>query len=63
MGNGPGGLKEYWEAFYTYKRLQGGFIWEWIDHGVPKETEDGGVKYFGYGRRFWGGLPQRMATL
>lgn len=51
MGNGPGGLKEYWEAFYTYRRLQGGFIWEWIDHGVPKETEDG-VKYFGYGGDF-----------
>ncbi|HZJ56632.1 MAG TPA: beta-galactosidase subunit alpha [Clostridia bacterium] len=51
MGNGPGGLKEYWEAFYTYKRLQGGFIWEWIDHGIPMETEDG-VKYYGYGGDF-----------
>ena len=23
MGNGPGGLKEYWEVFYNYPRLQG----------------------------------------
>jgi len=51
MGNGPGGLKEYWDAFYTYRRLQGGFIWEWIDHGIAKETEDG-VKYYGYGGDF-----------
>ena len=26
MGNGPSGPKEYWDAFYTYRRLQGGFI-------------------------------------
>lgn len=28
MGNGPGWLEEYQEAFRTYRRLQGGFIWE-----------------------------------
>lgn len=51
MGNGPGGLLEYWEAFYKYPRLQGGFIWEWIDHGIPIKTEDGKVCY-GYGGDF-----------
>jgi beta-galactosidase len=34
MGNGPGGLSEYQELFERYERLQGGFIWEWIDHGL-----------------------------
>lgn len=32
MGNGPGALKEYVEAFYKYPRLMGGFIWEWANH-------------------------------
>lgn len=34
MGNGPGGLGEYQELFEAHDRLQGGFVWEWIDHGV-----------------------------
>ncbi|MCT9075413.1 glycoside hydrolase family 2 TIM barrel-domain containing protein [Streptomyces fulvoviolaceus] len=34
MGNGPGGIADYQELFEKYDRLQGGFIWEWIDHGV-----------------------------
>ncbi|MFF8726114.1 glycoside hydrolase family 2 TIM barrel-domain containing protein [Streptomyces sp. NPDC015171] len=34
MGNGPGGLAEYQRLFETYERLQGGFVWEWIDHGI-----------------------------
>ncbi|MFI8193575.1 glycoside hydrolase family 2 TIM barrel-domain containing protein [Streptomyces sp. NPDC085946] len=34
MGNGPGGLADYQELFERYDRLQGGFVWEWIDHGI-----------------------------
>jgi beta-galactosidase len=34
MGNGPGALEEYMVAFRTHRRLQGGFIWEWADHGL-----------------------------
>ncbi|WP_055691392.1 glycoside hydrolase family 2 TIM barrel-domain containing protein [Streptomyces prasinus] len=34
MGNGPGGLADYQALFERYDRLQGGFVWEWIDHGV-----------------------------
>jgi beta-galactosidase len=34
MGNGPGGLADYQRLFERYERLQGGFVWEWIDHGV-----------------------------
>ena len=34
MGNGPGGLSEYQRLFETFPRCQGGFVWEWIDHGL-----------------------------
>jgi beta-galactosidase/beta-glucuronidase len=51
MGNGPGGLLEYWEAFYHHKRLQGGFVWEWRDHGIRRTTDDG-KEYFAYGADF-----------
>jgi beta-galactosidase/beta-glucuronidase len=51
MGNGPGGLTEYWDAFYKYPRLQGGFVWEWLDHGIRCRTEDG-TEYFAYGGDF-----------
>lgn len=47
MGNGPGGLKDYWDAFYNYPRLQGGFIWDWIDQGLLKKEND--RQYFAYG--------------
>lgn len=51
MGNGPGGLKEYWDVFYKYKRLQGGFIWDWIDQGLTQYTEDG-KEWYAYGGDF-----------
>ncbi len=35
MGNGPGNIKEYIDAFYKYPRLQGGFVWEWCNHVTP----------------------------
>lgn len=34
MGNGPGGLKEYWDLMESNERFMGGCIWEWADHGV-----------------------------
>jgi len=51
MGNGPGLLKEYWETFYKYPRLQGGCVWEWLDHGIRKRAPDG-TEYFAYGGDF-----------
>ncbi len=35
MGNSNGGLTDYWDAFRATPGLQGGFIWEWVDHGIP----------------------------
>ncbi|MEU1463429.1 glycoside hydrolase family 2 TIM barrel-domain containing protein [Streptomyces sp. NPDC005727] len=37
MGNGPGGLADYQRIFEAHGRLQGGFVWEWIDHGIADE--------------------------
>ena len=51
MGNGPGGLLEYWDAIYSSDRLMGGFIWEWADHGLRQRTADG-QEYFAYGGDF-----------
>ncbi len=51
MGTGPGGLREYQDLFESYQRCQGGFIWEWIDHGLRTRTAEG-VEYFGYGGDF-----------
>jgi beta-galactosidase/beta-glucuronidase len=34
MGNGPGNLKEYWDAIDAHPRLLGGCVWEWADHGI-----------------------------
>lgn len=33
MGNSQGGLKEYWDLVRKYPDFQGGFIWEFVDHG------------------------------
>jgi len=51
MGNGPGGLREYQDAFDKYRRLQGGFIWEWANHGLIKKLEDG-TTFYAYGGDF-----------
>jgi beta-galactosidase len=48
MGNGPGGLAEYQELYEKYPRCQGGFVWEWIDHGLRARTADG-REFFAYG--------------
>lgn len=51
MGNGPGGIKEYVEAFHKYPRLIGGFVWEWANHGLETRNKEG-AKYMGYGGDF-----------
>lgn len=51
MGNGPGGLKEYQELIYAHEHLQGGFIWEWYDHGIETVDENGDI-YYRYGGDF-----------
>ena len=51
MGNSTGNLKEYWDAIAAHRRLQGGFIWDWVDQGI-RVKDDAGREYFAYGGDF-----------
>lgn len=51
MGNSIGSFNKYWDAFRQYPRLQGGFIWDWVDQGIVK-TDEQGSQYWGYGGDF-----------
>ena len=53
MGNGPGAAKEYMETFRKHRRLQGGFVWEWANHGLVKaQTGGSGQSFYAYGGDF-----------
>lgn len=34
QGNSGGNLQDYWNVIYKYPKLQGGFIWDWVDQGM-----------------------------
>jgi beta-galactosidase len=47
MGQSGGDLKEYWDTIYAHPdKLQGGFVWDWVDQSMYRYTKDG--------RRYWG---------
>jgi beta-galactosidase len=48
MGNSTGNLQDYWDVIEKYPKLQGGFIWDWVDQGILKTSENG-EKYWTYG--------------
>ena len=50
MGNSNGNIYKYWAAIYAYPRLQGAFIWDWVDQGILRDDENG--RYFVYGGDF-----------
>lgn len=52
MGNSVGNLQEYWDAIRSHRALQGGFIWDWVDQGLQKESDDDdmwGEESYAYG--------------
>lgn len=51
MGNSNGSLGDYFVAFEKHHGLQGGFIWEWIDHGL-KQIAPNGREHWAYGGDF-----------
>jgi beta-galactosidase len=51
MGNSNGCLADYWDAILAGARHQGGFIWEWKDHGI-RTTLENGRRGFAYGGQF-----------
>jgi beta-galactosidase len=51
MGNSNGSLSDYFELFKSVPGLQGGLIWEWVDHGIRRALPDG-REYWAYGGDF-----------
>ncbi len=41
MGNSVGNLKDYWEVIDKYPRMQGAFIWDWVDQGLKSKDKTG----------------------
>ncbi|KUE78536.1 beta-D-galactosidase [Aeromonas schubertii] len=51
MGNSLGGFAHYWQDFREYPRLQGGFVWDWVDQGLDRHDGEGRHDW-GYGGDF-----------
>jgi beta-galactosidase len=51
MGNSNGSLADYWDVITSTPGLQGGFIWEWKDHGLLQQLPDGSTR-LAYGGQF-----------
>jgi beta-galactosidase len=55
MGNSSGGLKEYWDLFYSGTNAQGAFVWDWVDQGIRQPVppdyrlSSGRRTFFAYG--------------
>ncbi|MEJ5995391.1 glycoside hydrolase family 2 TIM barrel-domain containing protein [Pedobacter sp. Du54] len=50
MGNSLGNFKEYWDAIENNPKLQGGFVWEWINQAL--DTVKNGKRIMAYGGDF-----------
>lgn len=48
MGNSMGNFQNYWDLMRSSKNMQGGFIWEWYNHGYLTKDEQG-RSYWAYG--------------
>jgi beta-galactosidase len=57
MGNSSGGLKEYWDFFYSGTNAQGAFVWDWVDQGirlpVPGEYKENTADPYFYAYGGW----------
>ena len=51
MGNSNGSLADYWDVITSTPGLQGGFIWEWKDHGLLTRLPNG-KRGFAFGGQF-----------
>lgn len=51
QGNSTGDMQGYWDAIYKYKRLVGGFVWDWRDQLISKPSE-GDKELWKYGKDF-----------
>lgn len=46
MGNSLGDFRGYWDTFRKYPKLQGGFVWDWVDQTMILKDKQG--------RPYWG---------
>lgn len=51
MGNSLGDFAGYWETMRSHPKLQGGFVWDWVDQTMLMKDEDG-RSYWGQGADF-----------
>ena len=51
MGNSEGGFKEYWDLIRTQPKLQGGFIWDFVDQSIHWKNGRG-KRFYAYGGDF-----------
>ncbi|KAH8645998.1 hypothetical protein BGZ60DRAFT_554888 [Tricladium varicosporioides] len=62
MGNGPGNLKEYIDAFYAHPRLQGGHVWQWANQGIETKDPATGELFYAFGGDF-GDVPNNSTFI
>ena len=41
MGNSLGNFQDYWDVIRGHRKLQGGFVWDWVDQSVYAKDEKG----------------------
>lgn len=51
MGNSLGNFQEFMDVFEKYPNCVGGFIWDWVDQGLRKKSEEG-REFWAYGGDF-----------
>lgn len=56
MGNSTGNFKDLWDVIYSSDKLQGGFIWDWVDQGIVQKNSQG-QKFWAYGGDFGKNAP------
>ena len=50
MGNSCGGFKEYWDMYRKhFPKMQGGYIWDFVDQGLRDKSKITGKEIFTYG--------------
>ncbi|MEP7092606.1 MAG: glycoside hydrolase family 2 TIM barrel-domain containing protein, partial [Flavobacterium sp.] len=48
MGNSSGNFQEYFDIINSSPKMQGGFIWDWVDQGI-KTKDQNGIAFYAYG--------------
>lgn len=56
MGNSVGNLQDYWDIIEKYPKLQGGYIWDWVDQSLEYKDANG-KPYLAYGHDYHPDLP------